>query len=158
MSIKKEIELPEETLLSLRLDENEIIQEMKRTLAVKYFKERKLSIGQSAELAEMTEEDFIKHLGSQNISIFNIDDLDELKKELGSCSVCKGNLEKGNVNHIVDLDNLIIIIKNIPANVCKQCGEYYLEQNVALEIEKIINNYRENAAEVIIINYFDVVV
>ena len=158
MSIKKEIELPEEILLSLHVDENEIIQEMKRTLAVKYFKERKLSIGQSAELAEMTEEDFIKHLGSQNISIFNIDDLDELKKELGSCSVCKGNLEKGNVNHIVDLDNLIIIIKNIPANVCKQCGEYYLEQNVALEIEKIINNYRENAAEVIIINYFDVVV
>jgi len=83
MSIKKTIELPEEILLSLKIDENEIIQEMKRTLAVKYFKERKLSIEQSAELAEMTEEDFIKYLGSQNISIFNIDDLDELKKDLG---------------------------------------------------------------------------
>ena len=84
MSIKKEIELPEEILLSLHVDENEIIQEMKRTLAVKYFKERKLSIGQSAELAEMTEEDFVKYLGSQNISIFNIDNLDELKKDLGN--------------------------------------------------------------------------
>lgn len=84
MSIKKTIELPEEILLSLKIDENEIIQEMKRTLAVKCFKERKLSIGQSAELAEMTEEDFIKYLGSQNISIFNIDDLDELKKDLGN--------------------------------------------------------------------------
>ena len=82
MSIKKEIELPEEILLSLSLDENEITEEMKRTLAVKYFKERKLSIGQSAEFAEMTEEDFIKHLGSQNISIFNIDDLDQLKRDL----------------------------------------------------------------------------
>ena len=158
MSIKKEIELPEEIILSLRLDEDEVIKEMKRTLAVKYFKERKLSIGQSAELAEMTEEDFIKYLGSQNISIFNIDDLDELKKDLGNCSICKGDLEIGNVNHIADLDNFIIIIKNVPASVCKQCGEYYLEQNVALEIEKIIDNYRENAAEVIIINYFDVVV
>jgi predicted HTH domain antitoxin len=64
------------------MDQNEIIQEMKRTLAVKYFKERKLSIGQSAEFAEMTEEDFIKYLGSQNISIFNIDNLDELKRDL----------------------------------------------------------------------------
>lgn len=82
MSIKKEIELPEEIILSLRLDEDEVIKEMKRTLAVKYFKEGKLSIGQSSELAEMTEEDFIKHLGSQNISIFNIDDLDELKRDL----------------------------------------------------------------------------
>ncbi|MFP4372692.1 MAG: UPF0175 family protein [Halanaerobiales bacterium] len=84
MSIKKEIELPEEILLSLRLDENEMIEEMKRTLAVKYFKERKLSIGQSAELAEMTEEDFIKYLGNQKVSIFNIDDLDQLKKDLGN--------------------------------------------------------------------------
>jgi predicted HTH domain antitoxin len=82
MSIKKEIELPEEILLSLSLDENEITEEIKRTLAVKYFKERKLSIGQSAEFAEMTEEDFIKYLGSQNISIFNIDDLDQLKRDL----------------------------------------------------------------------------
>jgi predicted HTH domain antitoxin len=82
MIIKKEIELPEEIILSLRLDENEVIKEMKKTLAVKYFKERKLSIGQSAEFAEMTEEDFIKYLGSQNISIFNIDDLDELKRDL----------------------------------------------------------------------------
>ena len=53
MSIKKEIELPEEILLSLKIDENEIIQEMKRTLAVKYFRERKLSIGHSAEFAEI---------------------------------------------------------------------------------------------------------
>jgi len=72
------------------------------------------------------------------------------------CLMCKGYLEKGNVNHIVDLDDFIII-KNVPANVCKQCGEYYLEQNIALKIEKIIDSYRECAAEVIIINYFDVV-
>ena len=74
-----------------------------------------------------------------------------------NCLMCKGDLEKGNVNHIVDLDNFIIIIKNVPAKVCQQCGEYYLEHKVALEIEKIIDNYRENAAEVIIINYFDLV-
>lgn len=73
------------------------------------------------------------------------------------CLMCKGGLEKGTVNHIVVPDNFIVIIKNVPANVCKQCGEYYLEHKVALEIEKIIDNYRENAAEVIIINYFDLV-
>ena len=101
MSIKKEIELPEEILLSLRLD--------------------------------------------------------ELKKDLENCSICKGNLEIGNINHIADLDNFIIIIKNVPANVCIQCGEYYLEHKVTLKIEKIIENYRETAAELVIINYFDLV-
>jgi YgiT-type zinc finger domain-containing protein len=73
------------------------------------------------------------------------------------CLMCKGDLEKGNVNHIVDLDNFIIIIKNVPANVCIQCGEYYLEHKVTLKIEKIIENYRETAAELVIINYFDLV-
>jgi predicted HTH domain antitoxin len=82
MKIKKEIEIPEEIILSLRLDENEIIKEMKKTTAAKYFKEKKLSIGQSAEFAEMSEEDFIKYLGNQKISIFNFEDLEELKKDI----------------------------------------------------------------------------
>jgi len=37
------------------------------------------------------------------------------------CLMCKGDLEKGNVNHIIDLDDFIII-KNVPVKVCNQCG------------------------------------
>ena len=48
---------------------------------------------------------------------------------MNKCSLCRGSLQEGEVNHIVDLDDLIIIIKNVPANVCKQCGEYYLAYN-----------------------------
>lgn len=84
MKIKKTIEFPEELLLSLRTDENEFIQEMKRTIAVKYYVNKKLSIGQSAELAEMTEEDFIKYLGKENISIFRYDDINELSEDFNN--------------------------------------------------------------------------
>jgi len=28
----------------------------------------------------------------------------------------------------------------VPANICKQCGEYYLENDVALKLEKIIED------------------
>jgi len=42
------------------------------------------------------------------------------------CILCKSILIKGNINHIVDFDGHIIIIKGVPANVCKQCGEYYI--------------------------------
>jgi len=82
VKIKKTIELPEEVILSLRIDEDEFIQEMKRTIAVKYFKNKKLSIGQSAKLAEMSEEDFIKYLGKNNMSIFRFDDLNEVKEDV----------------------------------------------------------------------------
>ncbi len=81
MKIKKTIELPEEILLCLRTDEDEFIDEMKKTIAIKYYANKKLSIGQSAELAEMSEEDFIKLLGKEDISIFRFDNIDEELKE-----------------------------------------------------------------------------
>jgi YgiT-type zinc finger domain-containing protein len=70
------------------------------------------------------------------------------------CSLCKGKLEKGNINHVVNIDNLIIIIKKVPAEVCKQCGEYYLDHEVAKKVEDIVDNVKNNKAEVII-NYYD---
>ncbi|MFP4698692.1 MAG: UPF0175 family protein [Eubacteriales bacterium] len=81
MKIKKTIEFSEELLLSLRTDENEFVKEMKQTIAVKYFADKKLSIGQSAELAEMSEEDFIKYLGKEKLSIFRYDNLEKELRE-----------------------------------------------------------------------------
>ena len=60
-----------------------------------------------------------------------------------NCILCKSNLIKGIVNHIVDFDGHIIIIKGVPANICKQCGEYYLENDVALKLEKIIEETKK---------------
>lgn len=48
------IRLPEEILLTLRKNKDDLVKDMKLALAVKYFTEKKLSIGQCAELAEMT--------------------------------------------------------------------------------------------------------
>ena len=44
-----------------------------------------------------------------------------------NCFMCKEVLEKKNVNYMVDLESTIIIIKNVPAKVCKQCGEHYFD-------------------------------
>lgn len=56
------ITLPQEILLSLRESGENIVKDMKRTVAIKYYKEKKLFLGQCAQLAEMTKEDFIKLL------------------------------------------------------------------------------------------------
>lgn len=73
-----------------------------------------------------------------------------------NCVLCKGDLVQGRVNHIVDLDGHIIIIKSVPANVCKQCGEYFLENDIALKIEKIVEEAKKNKAEILVINYSEV--
>lgn len=73
------------------------------------------------------------------------------------CVLCKANLAKGNVNHIVDLGEGIIIIKNVPAKICEQCGEYFLDTSTALRLETIVDEIRKNKAEVFIINYSEMV-
>lgn len=72
------------------------------------------------------------------------------------CVLCKSHLEESKVNHIVDLDGHIIIIKNVPARICKQCGEYFLENNIAVKIEGIIDEIVKNHAEILVVNYMEI--
>lgn len=69
------------------------------------------------------------------------------------CIVCKGLTEKKNVNYILDLNNTIIIIKDVPANVCTKCGEKYFDDNVMENLEKIVNNLRTISTEMSIVSY-----
>ena len=64
------IPVPEEILLSLRVERDEFAAQMKALTALKLFESRKLSIGQAAALAEMCEVDFIRFLGQHKVSIF----------------------------------------------------------------------------------------
>lgn len=82
MNIQANIVVPQEILLTLRESKDEFIKELKITAATKYYKEKKLSIGQCSVLAEMSEEKFIKHLGEQGISIFNFEDEEELLEDI----------------------------------------------------------------------------
>lgn len=82
MNVSRKIEFPEEILLTLRKSEDEFISEIKKTAAVKYYKEKKLSLGQCAVLAELCEEDFIKYLSYHKVSIFNYDSPDELFEDI----------------------------------------------------------------------------
>ena len=70
-----------------------------------------------------------------------------------NCTICKANLSNGKVNHIVDLGEQIIIVKNVPANVCEQCGAYYVNTEIALRLESIVEEAKKNKAEIFIVKY-----
>lgn len=82
MNVVKQIAFPEEILLTLRKNEDDFIIDLKRSAAVKYYKEKKLSIGQCALLAEMSEESFIKYLSKEGVSIFNYESENELLEDI----------------------------------------------------------------------------
>ena len=69
------------------------------------------------------------------------------------CFKCSGDLEEKKVNYVVDLDTTIIIIKNVPAKVCKQCSEQYFDDETSKNIEKIVNQLKQLSIEVTVVNY-----
>ena len=69
------------------------------------------------------------------------------------CFMCKGNLENKNTTFMVELNNCIIIIKNVPSQVCKQCGEVSYSNEVAKQIEKLVSTVKDSITEITVINY-----
>lgn len=70
-----------------------------------------------------------------------------------TCFMCKGDLENKNTTFMVELDNCIIIIKHVPSQVCKQCGEVSYRDDVAKQLEKLINSVKNTITEITVINY-----
>jgi hypothetical protein len=78
------ISIPNEILFTLRESDNELALNMKRWAALKLYEDRRLSIGQCALFSEMSEEDFIKYLGSNKVSIFPYCSYSELTEDMNN--------------------------------------------------------------------------
>jgi YgiT-type zinc finger domain-containing protein len=51
------------------------------------------------------------------------------------CVLCKqGATYAGTVNVTLERDHCIIILKDVPADICKNCGEYYLSQSTTAAV------------------------
>ena len=63
-------------------------------------------------------------------------------------------MENQQVTHTVDLGNCIVIVKNVPARVCTQCGEVWYSGTVSKQLEKIVDAVTATAiTEVAIVSY-----
>ena len=70
-----------------------------------------------------------------------------------NCLMCKGDLEDKKTTYMVQLNNCIIIIKNVPSQVWKQCGEVSYSNEVAQQLERLVNSVRNAITEITVINY-----
>jgi YgiT-type zinc finger domain-containing protein len=55
---------------------------------------------------------------------------------------------------VADLDKCIVIVKNVPSQVCTQCGENSYSDEVARQLEKIVQSVvNQTAAEIAVVSY-----
>ena len=58
------------------------------------------------------------------------------------CPFCGGNIEKGTTTFTADLQTGVVVVRNVPALVCSQCGEDWLEDSTAEVLEAITQRAR----------------
>ncbi|MBO4374539.1 MAG: type II toxin-antitoxin system MqsA family antitoxin [Lachnospiraceae bacterium] len=72
---------------------------------------------------------------------------------MDKCFFCKGSLENGMTNYMLDIDGHFIIIKNVPCHKCSQCGEVSYSGDTVAKIEKIVESLKKALTEVAIVDF-----
>ena len=68
------------------------------------------------------------------------------------CFICSGKVEKGTTTFVLDLKSSLIVIRNVPALVCTQCGEEWIEDYTAIELEQITERAKAHNRQVQVVS------
>ncbi len=58
------------------------------------------------------------------------------------CPLCGGEKKSGTTTYSVDLGFGVVVVRDVPAKICNQCGEEWIEDRIAKELERIVDNAR----------------
>lgn len=70
-----------------------------------------------------------------------------------NCPICKGKIERGITTFSAEVENSLLFVKDVPADICKQCGEVFIPDKVAATLECLVYKAREERVEIEIISY-----
>jgi YgiT-type zinc finger domain-containing protein len=69
------------------------------------------------------------------------------------CPLCGGRKQLGQTTYSVDLGSGVILVRNVPATVCVQCGETWIDHYTAQKLEQITQEAREKGLQVEIVAF-----
>jgi YgiT-type zinc finger domain-containing protein len=69
------------------------------------------------------------------------------------CPICNGKKEKSKVTFTVDLGTNLIVIRDTPATVCSLCGEEWISDDVAENIEAVVNEAKMKNRMIEVVNF-----
>lgn len=70
------------------------------------------------------------------------------------CVICKtGDVVEGNTTVTLQRGDTTVVIKNVPARVCEQCGEYYLSEDMTDKVLAMAEAAVSKGAEVEVLRW-----
>ena len=71
-----------------------------------------------------------------------------------NCLICKtGTTQQGTTTVTLERDTTVIVIKDVPAQVCDNCGEYYLSEEVSSRIYALAEEAVKRKVEIEVLHY-----
>ncbi len=67
---------------------------------------------------------------------------------MSRCPICGGEKAPGRTTYSAELGTGVVVVRNVPAETCKQCGEEWIGPDAARTIEQIVEKARLARAEV----------
>ena len=64
-----------------------------------------------------------------------------MKQTRDKCDLCEGELSPGTTSLEIWYHDELIVLRDIPADVCQQCGEAYLSAEVSEKIDRFLEEY-----------------
>ena len=70
------------------------------------------------------------------------------------CVICKqGQTDKGFTTVTLERGHTKVVIKDVPAEVCENCGEYYLSEDVTGKVQNLAEQAFKNGVEIEVLRY-----
>ena len=70
------------------------------------------------------------------------------------CMFCKcDTVKESTTTHVLNYNGCVIVIKNVPCEECVQCGEKFYTDEVAEQLEKMVDSAKKLMQEISVIDY-----
>ena len=70
------------------------------------------------------------------------------------CIICKqGQTHNGVTTVTLERGPTTVVIKDVPAEICENCAEYYLSEEVTAKIQVLAERAVQNGAEIEVLRY-----
>lgn len=64
------------------------------------------------------------------------------------CPVCGGKKAVGRTTFSADIGSGVVVVRDVRATVCSQCGEEWIDHATAQQLEQIVNDARTRRLQV----------
>ena len=73
--------------------------------------------------------------------------------KMEKCPLCGGEKKQDYTIYSVDLKFGVVVVRKVPAKVCSQCGEEWIDSKTAKQLEKIVNSALQTHSELEVLSF-----